>query len=147
MQRHGLNLDRSQVYYGDFWYTSGENLAKRYLNNEIPLPDAVICMSDYMAIGLTNTLIKGGIKVPSQVIVTGFDAVAEASMNNPPVTTYQPHSFDTAARAVNFVHTIINPKAKIKQVKKPAEHLLCIASTCGCPQDEEYTHSRIRQNQ
>ena len=25
--------------------------------------------------------------------------------------------------------------------------MLCIGATCGCPEDEEYTHSRIRQNQ
>ncbi len=147
MQRHGLHLNMSQVYDGDYWYTSGENLGKRYLSGELPLPDAVICLSDYMAIGLTNTLIKGGIKIPEQVIVTGFDAVAEASMNDTPVTTYQPYTFDTAARAVNLIHSQLSPKAKEKPVKMNKNRLLCIGATCGCPEDEAYTHSRIRQNQ
>ena len=147
MQRHGLNLNMSQVYDGDYWYTSGENLGKRYLSGELKLPDAVICLSDYMAIGLTNTLEKGGIKIPEQVIITGFDAVAEASMNNTPITTFQPFTFDTAARAVNLIHSKLFPKAKLKPVKIQEDRLLCIGATCGCPQDEEYTHSRIRQNQ
>ncbi|MBR6341420.1 MAG: GGDEF domain-containing protein [Treponema sp.] len=147
MQKHGLNLNKAQVYDGDFWYTSGEALGEKYVNKQLPLPDAVICTSDYMAIGLTNTLIRGGIKVPEQVIVTGFDAVAEASMNNPPVTSYKPYLFETAAKAVSFIHKSLCPKEKEKLVSIPSKAYLCLGATCGCPQDEEYTHARIRQNQ
>ena len=147
MQRHGLNFNMNQVYEGDYWYTSGEKLAKRYLNGELNLPDAIICLSDYMAIGLTNELLKGGVKIPEQVIITGFDAVAEASMNNTPITTFQPYTFETAARAVDLIHSKLCPKAKLKPVKMQDKRMLCIGATCGCPEDEEYTHSRIRQNQ
>ena len=147
MQRHGLSLNLAQVYDGDYWYTSGEMLAKRYLNGELNLPDAIICLSDYMAIGLTNELLKGGVKIPEQVIVTGFDAVAEASMNDTPITTFQPYTFETAGRAVDLIHSTLNPKAKLKPIKMQDKDLLRIGATCGCPEDEEYTHSRIRQNQ
>lgn len=147
MQRHGLSLNMAQVYDGDYWYTSGEMLAKRYLNGELNLPDAIICLSDYMAIGLTNELLKGGVKIPEQVIVTGFDAVAEASMNDTPITTFQPYSFETAARAVDLIHSQLFPKAKLKPIKMQDKNLLRIGATCGCPEDEEYTHSRIHQNQ
>lgn len=147
MQHHGLSLNLAQVYDGDYWYTSGEKLAKRYLNGELNLPDAIICLSDYMAIGLTNELLKGGVKIPEQVIVTGFDAVAEASMNDTPITTFQPYTFETAGRAVDFIHSQLCPKAKLKPIKMQDKNLLRIGATCGCPEDEEYTHSRIRQNQ
>ena len=147
MQKHGLNLNKDQVYNGDFWYTSGQALGEKYVNGKLPLPDAVICASDYMAIGLTNTLIKGGIKVPDQIIITGFDAVAEASLNNPPITSYEPYLFDTAVKAVNFLHKTLSPKEKEELVTLPAQAYLCLGSTCGCHQDEEYTHARIRQHQ
>ena len=147
MQKHGLNLNKKQVYYGDFWYTSGEKLGEEYVSGRLPLPDAVICTSDYMAIGLTNTLIKGGVKVPEQVIITGFDAVAEASMNNPPITTYKPYLFDTAAKTVNFVHKLISPGEDEQPIEHKSKAYLCLGTTCGCQQDEEYTHARIRQHQ
>ncbi|MCR4900693.1 MAG: GGDEF domain-containing protein [Treponema sp.] len=147
MEKHGLHLDESQIYEGDFWYTSAEALGQRYLDNELPLPDAVVCTSDYMAIGLTNTLIKGGIKVPEQVIITGFDGTAEASLNNPPLTSYQPHTFKTAVNAVNVLHKELEPKAKEVLKKAPNDNYICIGSTCGCPEDESYTRSRIRKNQ
>ena len=147
MKKHGLTLNKKQVYHGDFWYTSGEALAHKYLDKKLPLPQAVICTSDYMALGLTNTLIKGGIKIPEQVIITGFDAVTEASLNNPPITTYKPILFDTAARAVTYLHKLISPKGKEKPVTLKTQTYLCIGTTCGCPEDEEYTHEKIRQNQ
>ena len=147
MQKHGLNLNKDQVYYGDFWYTSGEALAEKYVSKKLPLPDAIICTSDYMAIGLTNALIRGGIKIPEQVIITGFDAVAEASMNNPPITTYKPFLFDTASKAVTYIHKQLSPKAAEKTIQHSEKAYLCLGETCGCPQNEEYTHARIRQNQ
>ena len=146
LQNHGLSLNKNQIYNGDFWYTGGETLGQKYLHNELPLPDAVICTSDYMAIGLTNTLIKGGINVPSKVIVTGFDAVAEASMNNPPVTTYKPYLFNTAARTVSYIQKLLSPKEDIPLAELPSKSYLCLGSTCGCPADEEYTHEKLRQN-
>ena len=147
MQNHGFNLNKNQVYNGDFWYTSGEVLGAKYVNQKLPLPDAVICTSDYMAIGLTDTLIRGGIRVPEDVIITGFDAVAEASMNNPPITTYKPFLTDTAAKAVTYIHKLLSPKEKEKPVEFSTKAYLCLGATCGCPEDEEYTHTRIRQNQ
>jgi len=147
MEKHGLSFDPALEYHGDFWYTSAEELGKKYLNKELPLPDAVICSSDYMAIGLTNTLIKGGIKVPDQVIVTGFDGAAEASLNNPPITSYQPHTYKTALEAVNLIHKSIEPNSKIIENKEPKDYFLCIGSTCGCPEDEAYTRSQIHKNQ
>ena len=147
MKAHNLDFDMSLHYHGDFWYTSGEHLGEQYISGKIPLPDAVVCTSDYMAIGLTNTLIKGGIKVPEQVIVTGFDAVTEASLNNPPITTYQPYSFDTAVQAVNLIHQKLEPKAKTYNPDLSTKKHICFGTTCGCQVDEKYIYSRIRQNQ
>ena len=147
MKAHGLEFDMSQHYYGDFWYTSGEQLGARYVSGELKLPQAVICTSDYMAIGLTNTLIKGGIKVPEQVIVTGFDAVTEASLNAPPVTTCEARSYETAVQAVNLIHKSLEPSSPEIQTETKEHDHLRLGATCGCPVDEEFIHSRIRQNQ
>lgn len=147
MKAHNLEFDMSLHYYGDFWYTSGEKLGAQYVSKKIPLPDAIVCTSDYMAIGLTNALIKGGIKIPQQVIVTGFDAVTETSLNIPPVTTYRPRSFETAVQAVNLIHQKLEPGTPDFISKQQEVPHMCYGATCGCKTDEEYIHSRIRQNQ
>ena len=63
-----------------------------------------------MAVGLTNRLIDGGIKVPEQVRVTGYDAAKEAIFNTVSVTTYTPDVYSMAAQAVNLLHEQINPE-------------------------------------
>ncbi len=147
LKAHNLDFDSSLHYSGDFWYTSGEQLGEQYVNKKLPLPDAVICASDYMAIGLTNTLIKGGFKIPEQVIVTGFDGVDEACLNNPPVTTCEPRTFDTAVNAVNYIHKILNPDEPEILPENTEKQKLRFGTTCGCQSDEEYIYDKIRQNQ
>ena len=43
LNKHGIQFDESKLHYGDFWNTSGEALAQRYINGELPFPQAVIC--------------------------------------------------------------------------------------------------------
>lgn len=144
MEKYELKLDNSHIFQGDYWYTGGESLALKYINKEIPLPDAVICLSDHMAIGLTNRLIKNGIKVPQQVIVTGYEAVEEASINNPPITSYAPDQAHTGAVAVNKLMEMISPNTEQIPVEQAGANNLCIGGTCGCSEDTKYTRDRFK---
>lgn len=147
LEKYHLVLNKEQIYEGDFWYSSGESLADRYISGELDLPDAVICHSDHMAIGLTNRLIDNGIKIPQDVIITGYEAVQEASLNNPPITSYIPDQGFTGKRAVNALHLLINPKAELKPCEENISENFCIGSTCGCSEDLFYTRERIKKNQ
>lgn len=147
MEEHDLVLNPEQIYSGDFWYTSGEVLAGRYVSGELKLPDAVVCLSDHMAIGLTNYLIKNEIKVPEQVIVTGYEAVQESSLNDPPITSYQADQYYTGKQAVNVLHQLINPKTELIYIEKRDTRNLCIGATCGCEEDVQYTRERIKKSQ
>ena len=56
-----------------------------------PLPDAIICANDQMAIGVLRTLTARGIRVPEDIAVVGFDDIFPASLTDPPLTTvHQP---------------------------------------------------------
>lgn len=147
LEKHGLQLNENQVYSGDFWYTSGEILGNRYITKELELPDAVICLSDHMAIGLTNYLIKHGINVPEQVIVTGYEAVREASMNTPPITSYAADQAKTGSLAVNYLHKMIDTGEVAFPVFEAGVNNLCIGRTCGCVEDYKYTHERLSGTQ
>ncbi len=108
MKEEGLEASVEDVFYGNFWYTSGEEFANRILSGELAKPDAVACANDYMAIGLANRLISGGIKVPEQIRVTGYDATKDALYNTISITTYNPDVYDMAARGVNYIHSMSN---------------------------------------
>ncbi len=103
MQKHGLTLDESKVYYGDFWYGSGYELAMRYINGELPLPQAVVCGNDCMAYQLCDTLASNGVRIPEDIMVTGYDCTGGRIYHNPLVTTYRSGRREVGIAAVNLL--------------------------------------------
>lgn len=55
---------------------------------EDTLPEAVVCATDTIAIGLIKRFSELGIKVPNDILVTGFDDIEAASYFMPPITSY-----------------------------------------------------------
>ena len=51
------------------------------------IPDAFACANDFLAIRLMAALKKKGLRIPEDVMVTGFDGSAEASVVEPSLTT------------------------------------------------------------
>ncbi len=50
-------------------------------------PTAVICVNDFMALGVLHELREAGLRVPQDVSVTGFDNIKLAEVACPPLTT------------------------------------------------------------
>ncbi len=136
-----IPTDENRIFRGDYWYLGGEQLANRYISGELDLPDAVICLSDHMTLGLINKLEKNNIKVPDDVIVTGFGAVREAAINTPPLTSYVPYQAKTGAEGVNYLRTIIDPAASIVPYVEKEDLNLKIGASCGCDEDFSYTRA------
>ena len=76
-----------EVVYGDFWKAKAAELGEAFVEHRRELPDTVICASDIMAVTLCDTLQRGGISVPDDVIVTGFDGHLSALSHFPSITT------------------------------------------------------------
>lgn len=146
MAAHNLELDENLVYYGNFWYDSGEQLAARYLSHELELPDAVVCGNDAMAIGLVNALIKGGMNVPEDVIVTGYDSRATAALNDPPITSYAPDDYRCGAECVNYLHGVIEPGSETLVIEHAGERNVRRGGTCGCQEDVSYTRAKMNDS-
>ena len=144
---YDITVDKDRIFRGDYWYSGGERLAGRYISGELELPDAVICLSDHMALGLINKLKKNNINVPDDMIVTGFGAVREAAINTPPLTSYVPNQSNTGAEAVNYLREIIDPAASIMQYKTPLEERIKIGASCGCEEDFSYTRAYFNKEQ
>ncbi len=73
------------TYLGDFSLAWGRQAAGLLLDR--PLPDAVICGNDLVAIGVMRGLRDGGVDLPRDVAVTGYDDVGFAEVSHPPLTT------------------------------------------------------------
>ena len=145
LSEHNIAMDENRIFRGDYWYTSGELLANRYISGELDLPDAVICLSDHMALGLMNKLEKNNFKIPDDVIITGFGAVREAAINTPPLTSYIPSQAKTGAEAVNYLRKIIDPAASISPYNETLDINLKIGASCGCEEDFSYTRAFFKE--
>ena len=76
-----------EIVYGDFWKAKAAELGREFLEHKRELPDAVICASDIMAVTLCDTLQSGGISVPEEVVITGYDGHLSALSHFPSITT------------------------------------------------------------
>lgn len=69
----GLKIKKGYIIKGDFTEESGYYAGKKFYKK--PLPEAVFCSNDAMAIGLLKFLNEKGIKVPEEIAIVGFDGI------------------------------------------------------------------------
>ena len=85
LRRHGFS--QVQTMNGDYHYDGGYE-AVLSLDRIGPLPDAIFCGNDLMALGAMDALRHElGLSVPGDVLVAGFDDVPEASWKSYSLTT------------------------------------------------------------
>ena len=65
----------------------GGTQACRQLLTAQPAPDAILCLSDVLALGVLFEAPRLGISIPGELSVMGFDDLEWARVSNPPLTT------------------------------------------------------------
>ena len=90
MAASGLPVDEHKdIFHGNMWYNCREEAYEALCADPKDRPEAVVCANDYMAAGLINELREHGIRVPEDMIVTGFDNVPNLGMGAPMMTTVE----------------------------------------------------------
>lgn len=142
MKNNGLYFDRTYYEYGDFWKDAAKNLAQRIINGEIPRPDAVVCGNDVSAIVLSEELIRGGIRVPDDIAITGYDASIEGYQASPSITSYSRPNFQLGAESFRRLYRIITGKICMKVRSENGE--LRLGKSCGCSENPQIRSSGKR---
>jgi len=120
------------VFEGRFSSRSGENAAADFLASGQPLPDAVVCGNDQMAIGVIRQLSACGVRVPEEVAVVGFDDIFAGSLLVPSLTTVrQPMRLLGERASSRLLERIKDPALGHKVELLPTE--LVLRASCGCP--------------
>jgi LacI family transcriptional regulator len=85
-----LGMHPDEPVLGRFTMNFGKEAVSTILG-EGAMPDAIVCGSDVVALGVIGQLHAEGISVPNDVMVTGFDDIVFADLCDPPLTTvHQP---------------------------------------------------------
>ncbi|MBR6255969.1 MAG: GGDEF domain-containing protein [Lachnospiraceae bacterium] len=146
IDRHGMSVLPEHIVYGDFWYFSGDKLANRICDGEIERPDAVICASDCMAIGLMERLSKRGVKIPDDIMVIAIDATDEAAINPITLSSYDTGDVTMGADAVDYIRSVIDPDKEIVPLERNSSMYFHPGASCGCQMDPIYAMKRFRDS-
>ncbi|QEE60689.1 LacI family DNA-binding transcriptional regulator [Salinibacterium sp. dk2585] len=86
---------------GDWTAAFGHHAGRELLRH----PDftAVFCANDQMALGLIHALHEGGVRVPQDVSVVGFDDIPDAAHFWPPLTTVRQDFAEIGRRSLAII--------------------------------------------
>jgi LacI family transcriptional regulator len=127
---HGVALVGS--HSGRFSVQSGEEAGEKLLADRDALPDAVVCANDQMAIGVLQALARGGVRVPEELSVTGFDDIFPGSLFEPALTTvHQPMRLLGERACARLLDRITQPELPTQVELLPTD--LVLRKSCGCP--------------
>lgn len=85
MEKHSPGLQFTTVADSDDY--AGGRRAVRQLFASSFRPTAILCVNDFMAVGVLRELRDMGLEVPGQVSVTGFDNISLSEVVSPALTT------------------------------------------------------------
>ena len=80
-------LDQARVIHGPFSRDGGYEAMSAILAAGEPRPDCVFAVTDVMALGALARLRAGGLQVPADMALAGFDDIATLRDVHPPLTT------------------------------------------------------------
>ena len=86
LEAAGIAVSDELIREGNFYHESGYTGGKSLLALKHP-PTAIFASSDQMALGVYEAVRQGGLRVPDDVSVVGFDDLPEVRWSSPPLTT------------------------------------------------------------
>lgn len=128
----GIPLADVTVLRGDFTRASGRAAAARLLA-DTPTgttaaggpPAAIIAANDQMALGALEAVRAAGLRVPDDVLITGFDGIDAAALSSPPLTTVGQPMIDLGRAAVQLLaRRLERPDAEPATVRLPLRILI-----------------------
>jgi len=106
-----LALPWHGVAYAEEISCEAGSRALRQLLQQPEPPDAVLAVSDVLAVGVIHAALEAGLRVPEDLAVVGFDGIPFTSSLNPPLTTVEQPMYQLGARSVQLL---------LQRIRRPA---------------------------
>ena len=139
LAENNIEFEPQRLGYRDFWGDPARKVAEQFLKSELPLPDAIICCNDAMAISVCQVLRKNGIKIPEDIIVTGFDGIEAEKYISPRLTTAASDIEDLVDKAMDILEHLINGD-EVPLVTH-ASYYMRLSQSCGCRAVDKLVYS------
>jgi LacI family transcriptional regulator len=131
--RAGRPADPALVHEGQFDRETGAAAVHRMADAAGPMPDALLCANDLIALGALDALRARGLAVPGDVAVVGMDDTDLAAVSWPPLTSVSLGSAERGRRAARLLLDRLDGGADAADARVITVHprLIVRASTGG----------------
>lgn len=139
LKAHNLSLSENDITYTDWDDVNAIAFVTHKIENK-DLPDAFVCANDGLAMATCTVLESNGIKVPDDVIVTGFDYLLQSRVFSPSIATVEQPFEKLANKCFRVLYAaILGRKAEKKIIIPCAFHS---SESCGCKAPAGITKTR-----
>lgn len=144
LSEHGIPIEEERIGYGGFWSTPTKNVINDFINSDLPMPQAIACANDIMAITAYHSLMEAGYNLPDDIAITGFDGIIQAVDHFPPITTAQHDYKNAVIKSFDLLQDIFNGK------EVPTQNYInsnvIIGGSCGCLQENAVQYNNLAFN-
>ena len=131
LEANGIKVDKSLFIYGDFTYMGAMAALENYAaENKIHNFDAIVALNDDMAYACIDFLRSKKIRIPEDVIVTGFDDLTRSIYVSPTLTTVNQNIEKQGGTAAKILCEMINKKSLLMYNTVPTRPVF--RQSCGC---------------
>ena len=102
----GLPHNESCILYGDLKRSGGYQAAHQLLS-AVPYITAIVACNDLMALGAMSAIQELGLRIGSDIAVSGFDDIPAAEYSTPPLTTVRQPIYEIGQRLFEMLIHII----------------------------------------
>lgn len=111
MKEANYKVEENLIFETGFSVNAGYE-AGRYFGGISPLPTAICCANDLVAMGVMASLRDAGIQIPDQISITGMDNIPYAVLSVPRLTTVTNDSQKFANAAIDMLFERIRDEYK-----------------------------------
>ncbi|MBR6403047.1 MAG: GGDEF domain-containing protein [Eubacterium sp.] len=146
MQKHGIPFPPEKTVYGTMKSNCGEAVASQildlYKDKNRPLPEAIICVNDYTALGIIKALQNRGFNIPDDVLITGYDDVLQARYSEPSITSSRQPFENVGKAGIETLVDLWNGENVPNTQELPG--ILKLRESCGCESNDTFKYSQLR---
>ena len=131
LEENNIVLSNTNRFVVENETNTAKNMFKELISTrKDPLPTAIFCESDYIAIGIIKALDELGIGVPRDISIIGFDDVPEGIIISPELSTIRVDRNKIGSLAVKRLISLIRKKKDAPSIKQVIDTFLVERRSC-----------------
>lgn len=133
---NGIAFSDDMLSYGDYWHMPTKEAVDRLLKRGT-LPQAIICANDSMAITVCEELEMNNIRVPEDIIVTGFDGIKDVEYCSPSITTCKYDSTLFVEKLYSLAEKMLSGSENMPVQRYAIDFSPIMNQSCGCNKERK----------